>query len=64
MFQITLKAARVNAGLTQTEVAKAIGKATCTLCGWEQGKGTIDIKIFYKMCKLYHVAPELILLPK
>lgn len=63
MFQITLKAARVNAGLTQTDVAKAIGKSKSTVLKWEKGKCDIDIKSFYKMCKLYHVTPELILLP-
>ena len=62
MFQITLKAARVNAGLTQTEVAKAIGKAPGTLCAWERGKGIIDVNSFYRMCGLYKVAPERILL--
>jgi transcriptional regulator with XRE-family HTH domain len=62
MFQITLKAARVNAGLTQAEVAKAIGKAPGTLCSWEREKGIIDVNSFYKMCKLYHVDPERILL--
>lgn len=64
MFQVTLKAARVNAGLTQEAAAKALGKTKGTLCRWEQGKGTIDIKDFLKMCDMYHVAPERVLLPK
>ena len=46
MFQITLKAARVNAGLTQTDVAKAIGKSKSTVLKWEKGKCDIDIKSF------------------
>lgn len=32
---LTLKAARVNAGLTQNEAAKLIGISKTTLCKWE-----------------------------
>ena len=35
---ITLKAARVNAGLTRTEAAARIGVSPDTLANWERGK--------------------------
>lgn len=35
---ITQKAARINAGLTQGQVAKLMGVQTCTICNWENGK--------------------------
>lgn len=35
-MKITMKAARVNAGLTQVEAAKLIGIGASTLIGWEQ----------------------------
>ena len=35
---MTLKAARVNAGLTQTEAAKQLGVTKNTLSNWELGR--------------------------
>ena len=35
MPKITLKAARVNAGLTQDETAHALGKTKQTIVNWE-----------------------------
>lgn len=37
-MKITLKAARVNAGLTQTAFAEALGVSKMTVCEWESGK--------------------------
>lgn len=37
-LKITLKAARVNAGLTQTAFAEALGVSKMTVCEWESGK--------------------------
>lgn len=37
-MSITLKAARVNQGLTQAEAAKIIGISTSMLSKWEKGK--------------------------
>ena len=34
-FQISLKAARVNANLSQQEAAKKLGISPCTLIKWE-----------------------------
>jgi transcriptional regulator with XRE-family HTH domain len=37
MIQITLKAARVNAGLTQAEAAELIGVSALNIRNWELG---------------------------
>ena len=37
-LQITLAAARVNAGFTQEEVAKKMGISKQTIINWEKGK--------------------------
>ena len=39
MPKISLKAARVNAGLTQEQAARAIGKTKQTIVNWEAGNG-------------------------
>lgn len=36
-FQISLAAARVNAGLTQDDVAKRVGVSKRTVINWEKG---------------------------
>ena len=38
---ITLKAARVNANLTQTQFAEALGVSKMTVVAWETGKRSI-----------------------
>lgn len=41
VIKITLKAARVNAGLTITEAAKLIGISPTTLIKWEKNSGIV-----------------------
>lgn len=48
--KITLKAARVNAGLTQTELAKKIGKSEATIINWEKNPEKITVENFKKLC--------------
>lgn len=54
VIKITLKAARVNAGLTITEAAKLIGISPTTLIKWEKNSGIVtpvkqlDIQRVYK----------------
>lgn len=62
-LQITLTAARVNAGLTLDEVAKKIHKSKNTIIAWEKGKTAIDIYNFNELCILYKVPKECIILP-
>ena len=50
---ITLKAARVNAEMTQTEAAKALGISKNTLLNYEKYKTIPDIEKSKQMAKLY-----------
>lgn len=53
---ITLKAARVNVGLTQNEAAQKLGIATDTLRMYENGKTFPDVPTIKKIENLYHVS--------
>ena len=55
---ITLKAARVNKGLTQTEAAKLLGVSETTLMGWEKQKRMPRADDIQKLLKLYEVKYE------
>ena len=55
MPQITLKAARVNAGLTQSEVAEKLKISTGTLKNWERGKTFPKQPQIEALCELYRV---------
>lgn len=50
---ITLKAARVNAGLTQNEAAKKLGITRGTLASYEKYKTKPDIDRAKKIAALY-----------
>ena len=54
-MQITLKAARVNAGLTQAQVEKETGYARSTLTSWESGKTFPRADVLEVLCKLYDI---------
>ena len=56
MPQITLKAARVNAGLTQAVVAKKLNISVGTLKNWEKGKTFPKQPQIEALCKLYSVS--------
>ena len=57
-MQITLKAARVNAGLTQEQVEKETGFARSTLTRWENGRGFPRIDDLTTLCNLYGIPVE------
>lgn len=63
MFQISLTAARVNAKLTIDEVAKKMHKSKHTIIAWEKGKTAMDVCNFEKLCILYNIPKEHIILP-
>lgn len=63
MFQITLAAARVNAGLLQEKAAKEIGITAKTLRNYEQGKTAIPAHTLKRAAKVYGVPEEIIRLP-
>lgn len=55
MPKITLKAARVNANLSQQEAARRIGVAASTLRNWEAGKTFPNQPKIEKMCEVYDI---------
>jgi len=59
----TIKAARVNAGLTQKDVAKALGVSETTVIKWEKGTSVPLADKFVEMCKLYNVSMDDVFLP-
>lgn len=52
-FQITLKAARVNAGYTIVEASKLAGICKDTLIKWEKHPEVISVKNASLLAKLY-----------
>ena len=51
--KITLKAARINAGLSQSEAAEKMGVNVMTVSNWETGKTVPDVEDFKHLCELY-----------
>ena len=62
-MKVTLKAMRVNAGLTQTEAATAFGVTKRTLHSWESGKTYPTIRQLFEMCEKYGCTVDDIFLP-
>ena len=62
-MKISLKAARVNANLTQEEVAKLLRKNKQTIVNWENGKTVIDVGNFTSLCQLYKIDKDCIFYP-
>lgn len=56
MPQITLKAARINAGYTQKEAAKQFGVSVKTLGRWESGATLPTVDKLKKISVLYNIA--------
>ncbi|PQZ54641.1 MULTISPECIES: helix-turn-helix transcriptional regulator [Bacillus] len=63
MFQITLKAARVNAGLRQDEAAGILDITGKTLRNYEQGITAIPGHILQKASIVYKIPSDYIRLP-
>ena len=55
---IHLKAARVNAGLTQTEVAEKLKISRNTLISYEKYKSIPDIDMAQKLAELYGMSVD------
>ena len=62
-MQISLKAARVNAGYTAEEVAEKIGKSRPTINKWENGTVKIDRANLYLLSEIYKISIDNIFLP-
>lgn len=54
-FKISLKAARINANMTQAELGKKIGRNPSTILNWENGNTKIPLDDFKKICKVVNV---------
>jgi DNA-binding XRE family transcriptional regulator len=63
VFQISLKAARVNADLEQEEAAKEIGVTAKTLSNYERGITAIPGHLLKKAARIYKIPEENIRLP-
>ena len=64
-MKITLKAARVNANLTQDAVAEKLKKSKNTIVSYEKGRSVPDIETGKALAKLYGVSvDDLIFLPR
>ena len=62
-LQISLAAARVNAELTQEQVAKRMGVGKQTICNWENGKIIPGIPQMEMLCNIYGLSTDNIFLP-
>lgn len=61
-MQLTLKAWRVNSGLTISDVSKKIGKTERTIQNWESGITIPDKANLDRLAKLYHTSIDFIFL--
>lgn len=62
-IQISLAAARVNAQLTQSQVAKEMHVSKNTIVNWEKGNTVPKIAEVEKLSRLYHIPETYIFLP-
>lgn len=63
-MKVTLKAARVNANMTQDEVAKKVNKSKNTIQNYESGKSIPDVEMGKKLAAIYGVTvDDIIFLP-
>ena len=56
MLRISLKAARVNAGLKQIDTANALDVDKKTVCSWEKGRTMPSADKVGALCSLYGVS--------
>ena len=57
---ITLRGARVSAGLTQRQVCEALNISRPTLCNYEKGRTIPDMRTGEAMAKLYKMPIDVI----
>ena len=63
-MKVTIKAARVNAGMTQDQACKAINIAKSTLISWEQERTFPTAIQLNKLCSLYNCTMDDIFVPE
>ena len=57
-FRISLAAARVNANMTQEEVAKAMQVSKNTIISWEKYKTEPTVTQSIRLCELYNIPSQ------
>lgn len=62
-MKIKLRAARVNAGLTQEQFAMRVGVSKMTVCDWERGKRRVKIYYLPIISQVLGVPVDDIILP-
>ena len=63
MEQISLESARVNAGMTVSQIAKMLKKNEKTIYNWENGKTPISAYMFFNLCKIYKINADNVKVP-
>lgn len=63
-IQISLSAARVNAGMTQGDAAKIMQVSRQTIANWEKGKVSPKIAEITMLSKVYNIPADYIFLPE
>ncbi len=63
-LKISLAAARVNAELTQEEVAKKIGVTKQTIINWEKGRIEPSLAAINMLSNIYGISVDNFLMPK
>lgn len=62
-LQISLAAARVNAGMTQKNVADRLGVSKQTIVNWEKGRVVPGIPEIETLARIYKIPQDNIFLP-
>lgn len=62
-LQISLAAARVNAGMTQEDVARKMHVSKVTIINWEKGKVVPGIPEIQMLSRIYKIPQDNIFLP-
>lgn len=58
IIQHNLIILRIRNNLTQSKIAKIVGKSNNAVASWEQGLSLPDITTLYKLAKFYNVEME------
>lgn len=61
-FKLSLKAARINAELTQAEAAKKLNVSKDTIAIWEKGERDPRVNQLRDLCKIYKCPEDIIFL--
>lgn len=64
MPKISLEAARINAKLTQKELAKILGVSNTTIVNWESGKTEPNLSQLKKISELSGIPMDFIFVPE